>query len=91
MTNPHPLTDKDCFDIQWDPQANYQDEVDLIRAGYDKGYDKGAADNLDQVIEWLDDNLRDYLYGFVSDEYKFAKGIIEEFKQAMRPQQEDNK
>lgn len=50
MTNPHPLTEKDCFDIQWDPQANYQDEVDLIRAGYDKG----AADKLEQVNKFFD-------------------------------------
>ena len=48
MTNQHPLTDKICFDIQWNDQANYQDEVDLMRA---------AADwQLEQAIEWIKEN-----------------------------------
>ena len=85
MTNPHPLTEKDCFLIQWNGD-NYQDEVDLMRAAYDKGRD----DQLEQVIGWLDGNLRDYLHEYVCNEYRFAKGIIEDFKLAMRQQQQEN-
>ena len=45
----HPLTEKDCFNIQWDDSANYQDEVDLMRAAYDLA--------IQHSIKWMEENL----------------------------------
>ena len=85
MTDQHPLTDKICFDIQWNPQADYQDEVDLMRA---------AADwQLEQVVDWLRNNLRfgDYLTPVRYEEYEIVSRqidvdeVIEDLQKAMRP------
>ena len=86
MTN-HPLTD-DIIESIWNKVGN--DIVNTEERDLDKfvqnslmrnAYDKGAADRLEQVIEWLKDEL-DYR----SD---IDPNLLSDLKQAMRPQ-EDN-
>ena len=73
----HPLTDKDCFDIQWNILGNYQDQVDLMRAAYDKG----AADKLEQVVKWLK---------ATKSTVKLCPSVLAvQLEQAMRPQLEE--
>lgn len=87
----HPLTDADCKQIQKNthdiihPYISYgssdygEDPTlldDLIRAGYDKG----AADTLERVIEWLKHEIEGDLN---HDPY-----LLLDLKEAMRPQQQ---
>lgn len=61
MTN-HPLTDTDCKQIQEDthhiPYGSwyYGEDPSLLDDLVRAGYDKGAADMLEQVIQFLEAN-----------------------------------
>jgi hypothetical protein len=97
MTHPHLLTDDTCFGIALETESRigYQPPsiFDYMRAAYDKG----RADMLEQVIEWLqanlwlcDDNLGP-LYikeDCLSDKVIDEKMVIDDLKKAMRPQKE---
>lgn len=95
----HPLTDKKVQSI-WDKVANETSggftQDDLMRAAYDLGESKGRAEMLEQVIEWLQENLwlcddeqgplyvkEDFLSDMVVDEEK----VIKDLKQAICPQE----
>ena len=75
MSN-HPLTDELLYEMFLE-NCGMGFTDDNMRAAYDKG----AADRLEQVIEWLKDEL-DYR----SD---IDPNLLSDLKQAMRPQ-EDN-
>ena len=94
----HPLTDEMIEDIAYKTIQSdetirteglgvppYRDgrvvlRYDDMRKAYDLGREKGREDRLKQVIEWLED-YEQVCGGFIRIAY---------FKQAMRPQQEDN-
>ena len=102
MTN-HPLTD-DIIESIWNKVGN--DIVNTEERDLDKfvqnslmrnAYDKGAADRLEQVIEWIYANLVDdneyysnadlYSDGELRS-YIVIDNIIDDLIQAMRPQEE---
>ena len=80
----HPLTDKLCQDII------HSKDCSKYRAEYTHyfllDYMRTAADwQLDRDSEWL----KDFLTGSGAFTYGMANSIVEEFRKAMRPQ-EDN-
>ena len=102
----HPLTDEDIQSI-WDKVGNdivdAKDEDldgfvedDLMRTAYDKG----RAEMLDDVLEWLGKNLSNPKYSDISEEHKIISGQVEQFSyiitdaiqddllEAMSPQEE---
>ena len=81
MTKQHPLTDEMCKEIQLHI-FNQTDEDDM-RAAYDLGESKGAADMLEQVIEWLKDELD-------NDPNCMHRYLLFDLKAAMRPQQQED-
>ena len=56
---------------------------DCMRAAYDKGAEDGAEDTLEQVFEWIRENLSDDYYGLVNGDE-----VLSDLKQAMRPQED---
>ena len=78
----HPLTDEICEDLIF--RRNLYDN-NL------QGFMRNAADwQLDQVIEWLHDNLGDILFESpIISRYHLARDIVRKLDQQMRPQ-EDN-
>ena len=69
MTN-HPLTDEMCKKIQL--HDIFRSDADCMRV---------AADwQLEQVIEWIRENLPDGYYGLVNDDE-----VITDLQEAMRP------
>ena len=81
----HPLTDEDIQSI-WDKVGNdivdAKDEDldgfvedDLMRTAYDKG----RAEMLDDVLEWLGKNLSNPKYSDISEEHKIISGQVEQF------------
>ena len=96
----HPLTDEIIDEIQMrlgGPCPECHDDIHMRAA-----YDKGDADRLEQVIEWLQINLGmfdeelGYYYikeDFLSDKVIDEDKLIDDLKKAMRPvtaKQEDN-
>lgn len=71
----HPLTLQDIADLS-KQRLITADLCDDMRAAYDLGHD----DQLEQVVEWLKDNLKGSYY---------LDSVIKELLEAMRPQ-EDN-
>ena len=92
MTN-HPLTDELCYQMSLENWG-----MGLSNDNMRAAYDKGAADRLEQVIEWIYANLVDdneyysnadlYSDGELRS-YIVIDNIIDDLIQAMRPQ-EDN-
>ena len=82
----HPLTDEDCKQIlidvsdSWDPEFEWYPD---LRAAYDKG----AADTLERVIEWLRQHLT---MEVASVNLKERDLLLEDLKKAMHQQLEDN-
>ena len=77
MTDQHPLTDEMCHQMRFN---NMEPNGDL----------RDAADwQLEQVIEWMRDNLQDHRYSGIGIDVDY---VIEALAQAMRPTitQEDN-
>ena len=81
MTHPHPLTDDTCFGIALETKSRigYQppSTFDYMRAAYDKGADW----QLEQVIKYLENDLKFVLW---TDDF------MDKFKKAMRPQQQED-
>ena len=81
----HPLTDEICRQITWDVRPKISDEDDM----------RAAADwQLEQVIEWLKDNVGMLILcteSEVATRYldSLEKEFIQNFIETMRPQ-EDN-
>ena len=80
MTDQHPLTDEDLEDLEKSlissvmGQRTLPSDFDLARA---------AADwQLEQVIEWMRDNLQDHRYSGIGIDVDY---VIEALAQAMRP------
>jgi hypothetical protein len=92
MTNQHPLTDEFCRQIA--------DTEDRLFTSIEMDNMRAAADwQLEQVIEWIEDNLlnvnedrrRLYVYDNDWEAYKeFDYELIDRLIQTMRPNQEDN-
>mgnify|MGYP005996838497 CR=1 FL=1 len=94
MTNPHPLTDEKCEILSrqpfLDPETDVEATIHDMRA---------AADwQLEQVIEWLKVNLMEddhhEGYAYLNDDCSNAEvlvdKVLEDLKQAMRPQQQED-
>ena len=79
MTEQHPLTEKICADIlPFYPET----EHDFIEM-------RTAADwQLEQVIEWLKTNTEDYVLEDYYSTYFLIEAFLDDFKKAMRPQQQ---
>ena len=88
MTDQHPLTDDLCCQIWQDNKDNWlmwQEPCPSTRRIM-----RGVADwQLEQVIEWLRDNLQEHRYSGINILVDY---VIEDFREAMRPTntQEDN-
>ena len=91
----HPLTDEMMEDIHGNRPgySNPFDEDDMRAA-----YDKGAADRLEQVIEWIRENLMKhdfhegyaYLYDDCSNAEIEVDLVVKDLKKAMRPQEHNS-
>jgi len=80
MTDQHPLTDEICFAV-YENSGHHPDEwMEDMRAGADW--------QLKQVIEWLEDYMRKYVYHdyYGADEQQEVFKTLEYLKQAMRPE-----
>ena len=89
----HPLTDAICEELANTEDRPFTDiEMDNMRAAYDLGRDA----MLEQVIEWMEVNLMKhdfykgyaYLYDDCSQAYIREEELLEDLKEAMRPQEE---
>ena len=85
----HPLTDEICFNILDNLDCSLNDD---LRAAYDKGYDKGRADMLEQVSKWI---KREVDGSYLSDTGEFwqkidVEDIIYDLRKAMRPQENNS-
>ena len=69
MTDQHPLTD--AFLQSYYRYGDGPYDEDQMRDTYDLGESKGRAEMLEQVVEWLEDNIDD-------------ESIITDLKEAMR-------
>ena len=90
----HPLTDE----MLWEMAGTWRESsyCDGCRAAYDKG----RAEMLDDVLEWLGKNLSNPKYSDISEEHKIISGQVEQFSyiitdaiqddllEAMSPQEE---
>ena len=83
----HPLTDEMCDEIfknnllpEKADDKYYEWQNRALRGAYDLGREEGREDRLKQVIEWLED-YEQVCGGFIRIAY---------FKQAMRPQPQEN-
>jgi len=86
----HPLTDEIIEEIAEDV-FYYDYSIPIFRCDMRAAYDKGRDDQLEQVIEWLRHNLGSVPLdpvGYSGHEID-VDYVIEDLKQAMRPQ-EDN-
>ena len=85
MTNPHPLTNKMCEEIQL--HIFNQTDEDCMRGAYDKG----ASDMANKAHQWLKQNAWKYLIQReYSEEYTiYESKLCADFKQSMQ-QQENN-
>lgn len=83
----HPLTDESLQQIGCsNPRARVFD-TQAMRTAYDLGRD----DQLEQVIDWLRNNLNEnYIWVEVIAPGLDAESVIVDLKQAMRPTQEDS-
>ena len=83
MTDQHPLTDDMCLAIDDNPSIAY------MRSW--RSSMRTAADwQLEQVIDWLHNNLdENYIWADVFPPGINVESVIDDLKQAMRPQ-EDN-
>ena len=88
----HPLYDKrlfiDFMRLKRDlvPDSNHNFNCDDMRAAYDLG----RAEQLEQVMTWLDENLNNYTDdNYLGDCQPFYE-LIPDLEKAMRPTQEDN-
>jgi hypothetical protein len=89
MTN-HPLTDRKLF-VQFLTLGRDYYPDNLNGFSYDDMRD--VADwQLEQVFEWLKDNMRKYVYQdyYGADEQQEVFKTLEYLKLAMRPMQEEN-
>ena len=78
----HQLTDEIC-DALWDEHGQYYALYEEVRLTCRAAYDKGAADRLEQVFEWIKENLSDDYYGLVNGDE-----VLSDLKKAMYPQLE---
>ena len=87
----HPLTDEMCESIcQNCDTFTSQNEIwfQSMRAAFDKGADW----RLEQVIEWLRSmDEHSYLYTYITDPHVDKDELIADLKEAMRPQQQEDK
>ena len=97
----HPLTDEMCEELSIynldDCSAAF---AYGIMADMRAAYDKGRAEMLDDVLEWLGKNLSNPKYSDISEEHKIISGQVEQFSyiitdtiqddllEAMSPQEE---
>ena len=75
----HPLTDEMCKQIKCYIHQSNEDCVlinECMRGAYNMGESKGRADMLEQVIEWL------------KDELDYDPNLLLDLKEAMRPQED---
>ena len=70
----HPLTDETCRAIDDKASTKTNNWKDCMRAGADW--------QLEQVIEWMRDNLQDHRYSGIGILVDY---VIEDFREAMRP------
>ena len=85
MTDQHPLTDEKAFKKFWDHTVDVAPEILYTPDGI-----RAAADwQLEQVIEWLKDNMRKHVYQdyYGADEQQEVFKCLEDRKIAMRPQE----
>ena len=93
----HPLTDKDIQSI-WDKVGN--DIVDAKDEDLDgfvedalirTAYDLGANQQLERVVKWIEANpIEDYVWADYTGAIVKEQEFLENFKKAMRPQQQEN-
>ncbi len=103
MTNHHPLTNEICSELTRthpltdkiiSKQFGRYDGIDDVMV-YDEddmraAYDLGRAEQLEQVMTWLDENLNNYTDdNYLGDCQPFYE-LIPDLEKAMRPTQENN-
>ena len=77
MTDQHPLTDEICDQIQ---DSVHPCDPENMRT---------AADwQLEKVIDWLKTNIEDYVLEDYYSTYFLPEAFFNDFKKAMRPQEE---
>ena len=82
----HPLTDAICDDMIED----YGLLDDLLRASYDKGREEGRKEGRDDQLERDAEYFAEYLTRVFGVAPEVAEIRVKWFKEAMRPQQENN-
>ena len=95
MTSQHPLTDARCRDIandlcyRWKPHVD-QGEVLYAEDDMRAAYDAGRNEQLEQVIEWIRENLHEYSSGIDLSFLWSMSCLVPDLEKAMRPTQENN-
>ena len=80
MTDQHPLTD--AFLQSYYRYGDGPYDEDQMRDTYDLGESKGRAEMLEQVVEWLRDNLQDHRYSGIGIDVDY---VIEALAQDCAP------
>ena len=82
MTDQHPLTDTICEELSCFPFEDCDEEGIMTDM-------RAAADwQLEKVIDWLKTNIEDYVLEDYYSTYFLPEAFFNDFKKAMRPQEE---
>ena len=90
----HPLLPTQEQLVKWDSEYFDEEGENGERQSFDsmmiKAFQAGADQQLEQVIEWLKANpIEDYVWADYTGAIVKEQEFLENFKKAMRPQQED--